>query len=203
MYIPAHNRETDRAKIIAFMRAYPFVTLITARDGHIQATHLPTLIEECGTDLVLVAHVAKGNSQWHDLPGQAALVIFQEPHAFISTQHYERPLSVPTWNYVAVHAYGEPRLLESVGERLNVVERMVAQFEGTLERWINLPDDFKQAKANGIVAFEIPVARLEARFKLSQDRTRTEQENIIAALGASPNDLESTIGAIMQERLEE
>lgn len=210
MYTPFHNRETDRAKITAFMREYPFATLVTTRDGKITATHLPILIEERdpeqssgGTgNLYLVAHLALANTQWTDFSDSDALVIFQEPHAFISTRHYERPLSVPTWNYVAVHAYGVPVILPSMAERLQVVKKTVMQFEGDLSQWDSLPQDFKNTKAGGIVAFEMHVTRLDARFKLSQDRSPVEQANIIRALTARRENVEFEIGVRMQEKLE-
>jgi transcriptional regulator len=207
MYTPIHNRESDRSKIITFLRAYPFATLATTRDEKITATHLPVLIDERDENLFITAHLAKANTQWLDFANDAqtapdALVIFQEPHAFISTRHYERALSVPTWNYVAVHAYGMPRILASLEERLALVERMVAQFEGTLEQWNSLPHDFRVTKANGIVAFEIQVTRLDARFKLSQDRTTLEQTRIVETLTHSPLDVERTIGEMMRAKLE-
>lgn len=228
MYTPIHNRESDRAKIVEFMREYPFATLVTARGGKITATHLPVLIDEQDSqqtlpvppvgesdigatvspppDLVITAHLARGNTQWMDFAsgdaaGADALVIFQEPHAFISTRHYEKPLSVPTWNYIAVHAYGIPKILDSISERHRVVERMVMQFEASMEQFDSLPDDFKHTKLNGIAAFELRVTRLEARFKLSQDRTRVEQENIIEALSARPENIEFEIAARMRETL--
>lgn len=217
MYTPIHNRETDRVKIIEFMRKYPFATFITTRNGKITATHIPILIEErdaeltldsaSAPELYLVAHVARANTQWMDFsePADApsdALVIFQEPHAFISTRHYERPLSVPTWNYVAVHAYGVPHILQSVTERMHVVEQTVLQFEGSLEHWDSLPDDFKRTKAGGIVAFEMHITRLDARFKLSQDRTPVEQANIIRSLAAREENVEFEIGEMMRAKLE-
>jgi transcriptional regulator len=205
MYTPIHNRESDRRKIVAFMREYPFATLITTRAEKISATHLPVLIDECDATLVLTAHLAKANTQWLDFANDAqsvpdALVIFQEPHAFISTRHYERPLSVPTWNYVAVHAYGMPRILPSLEQALAVVERTVAQFENTLDQWNTLPHEFRVTKANGIVAFEMQVTRLDARFKLSQDRTALEQTRIIETLTQSPVGVENAIGEMMRER---
>jgi transcriptional regulator len=206
MYTPPHNREPDRAKIIAFMQAYPFATLVTTRADKISATHLPVLIDERGDEVFICAHLARANAQWHDFENDAptrsdALVIFQEPHAFISTRHYERAFSVPTWNYVAVHAYGTPRMLESLGDRLAIVERTVARFEGNLEQWNALPHDFRVAKANGIVAFELCVTRLDARFKLSQDRSTIEQARIVESLTHSAASVETTIGEMMQARL--
>lgn len=203
MYTPPHNRETDRAKIVAFMQAYPFATLVTTRADKMSATHLPVLIAERGDDLFITAHLARANSQWHDFKNAAhdALVIFREPHAFISTRHYERALSVPTWNYVAVHAYGVPQLLENLDERLALVEQMVAHFEGNLEQWNSLPHDFRVAKANGIVAFEIQVTRLDARFKLSQDRSATEQTRITGLLSRGTG-VEKAVGEMMQARVE-
>lgn len=206
MYTPAHNREPDRAKIIAFMRQYSFATVITTYDGKLNATHLPALIRDEGDDLKILAHVSKANQQWHDFDASVqqpneALMIFQEPHAFISTRHYERPLSVPTWNYVAVHAYGRIQILPSLEQRLSLVREMVQEFEGNLDQWNALPLEFKESKANGIVAFELDVTRLDARFKLSQDRTRVEQENIVTTLRESPNTLSATIGEMMSEQL--
>lgn len=200
MYTPFHNRENDRAKIIAFMQEYPFATLVTTREGKITATHLPVLTDQRDGELCVRAHLARANTQWKDFGETEALVIFQEPHAFISTRHYERSLSVPTWNYVAVHAYGVPRILESLADRLNMVERTVLQFEGNLDQWNALPADFKHVKAAGIVAFELPVTRLEARFKLSQDRSQLEKENIIQTLSARP-ETERAIANMMAERL--
>jgi transcriptional regulator len=212
MYVPFHNREPDREKIIAFMSEYPFATLITTRENKLTATHLPVLIEERGEELFLVAHLARANTQWTDFAGSAslngdketpdALMIFQEPHAFISTRHYERPLSVPTWNYVAVHAYGVPHILESIEDRLRVVQRTVMQFEGSLEQWDSLPDEFRRTKANGIVAFEMYITRVDARFKLSQDRTPTERENIVESLSARAENVEFEIAAMMREKME-
>lgn len=191
---------------MTFMREYPFATLITARNEKITATHLPVLIDLREGEIFLVAHLARANTQWTDFSSTGtavpdALVIFQEPHAFISTRHYERALSVPTWNYVAVHAYGAPRILESIQERLQLVERLTLHFEGNLDQWNALPEDFKRAKANGIVAFELRVTRLEARFKLSQDRTRVEQENIIETL-TGRDAVEAAIGEMMQAKLQ-
>jgi transcriptional regulator len=202
MYTPAHNRETDQAQVVGFMQEYNFATLVTSKDDQLQATHLPFLVESEGQGVRLLAHMARANNQWHDftISGEV-MVIFQEPHAFISTRHYEKFLSVPTWNYIAVHAYGRVSVVGEYGHKLALVEKTVQQFEGNLEHWRQLPPDFVQAKLDGIVAFEIEVTRLLARFKLSQDRTPAERERIVEALTGSPDGLQSKIGELMKRTL--
>jgi transcriptional regulator len=202
MYTPAHNRDEDRAKLYAFMEEYSFATLVTSKDNEIQATHLPLLIEPDGEALKIVGHMAKANPQWRDFSDRDMLAIFQEPHAFVSTSYYDRFLSVPTWNYVAVHAYGKAQTLDTPEEKLCLLEKTVLRFEGNLDQWHALPDEFKRTKINGIVAFEIAVTRLEARFKLSQDRTDAERERIIVDFRAMDNELTARTGELMLARLE-
>jgi transcriptional regulator len=203
MYTPAHNRETDHAKILAFMREYSFATLVTARNDDLRATHLPFMLEERGEALVLSAHLARANEQWRDFGDKPVLVIFQEPHAYISPRHYERELSVPTWNYVAVHAYGRVNVLESPEEKYAMVERLIKNTDpGYLDRFKGLPADYISRQLDGFAAFEIEVTHLEARYKLSQDRTQKEKENIIQSLTGSKDSLRKRIGEMMQARAE-
>ena len=197
MYTPPHNREDDRESIVAFMRAHSFATLVTARDG-ITATHLPFLVRDGGR--VLAAHMARANPQWRDLGAGEALVIFQGPHAFVSPGHYERELSVPTWNYVAVHAYGAARILDGEGSLALLAELNAAHDPEYAGRFASLPAEFVAAKLKGIVAFELEVARLEARFKLSQDRTPAERDRIVEALSNSADSSERELARLMAER---
>ena len=202
MYTPRHNRVDDRERLSAFMKEYSFATLVTtARDGVPQATHLPFLVEADGAMMTLTAHMAKANHQWRDLAGTLpALVIFQEPHAYISPRHYENPLSVPTWNYAAVHAYGRARLLSSVEEKIQLLERMMLSLDaGYLKQWGELPEGYRREKLGGIVAFAIEVTRIEGRFKLSQDRSETERDHIIEELAVSPDATKSRIAGLMRE----
>jgi transcriptional regulator len=203
LYTPPHNRERDRAKILAFMRAYRFATLVTACDDAPKATHLPFVIEECDDAIQLIAHLAKANEQWRDLAEEReALVIFQEPHAYISPKHYEKHLSVPTWNYVAVHAYGRAKILDMPDEQVRALKQLIhANDSDYMRQFDSLPADFVAAKLKGIVAFEITVTQLQARFKLSQDRTPTEREHIIAALSHDDDTVKATIGALMANGL--
>lgn len=201
MYTPAHNRNEDRDELLAFMRAHSFATLVTAGPGGLMATHLPFLIEAEGGQVTLVAHLARANPQARELPGAEALVIFQGPHAYISPFHYEREEAVPTWNYIAVHATGPVHVLASLDERAAAVRRLIAVHDPAfLARYDGMRPAYREGMLGGIVAFAIPVARLDARWKLSQDKSETERARIATSLGNGEGPA-AAIGRAMRERL--
>lgn len=204
MYTPQHNLEENAAKLFRFIREHGFATLVTSVNDSLRATHLPFMAEKKDGDLRLFAHMARANPQWRDFsPEREALVIFQEPHAYVSPRHYDSAQSVPTWNYVAVHAYGHAKVLEESAEKLSLLEKLIgAHDEGYFERWRELPESYINTKLQGIVAFRVDVARLEARFKLSQDRTETERERIIAEFEGSGDTLLCELGGLMRESMD-
>ncbi len=189
MYIPKAFREDDISTIHALMREYSFATLITQHEGAPFATHLPFILDaQRGSNGTLMAHMARANTQWHDFDSaQEALIIFQGPHAYVSPSWYEVELSVPTWNYAAVHAYGIPRVIEDGEELYKLLKTLIETHEAQFEKpWpFQLPDDHLQKMIRGIVGFEIEITRLEGKFKMSQNRTESERENVIAALQES------------------
>ncbi len=191
MYIPKAFREDDISRLHTFMEAYSFATLVTQHESIPFATHLPFLLDaERGPNGILLAHMARANPQWHDFASaQEVLVIFQGPHTYISPSWYEVELSVPTWNYAVVHAYGLPHLIEDGEELYKLLKTLIQTHEANFEKqWpFQLPDDYLQKMMRGIVGFEIEITRLEGKFKLSQNRTETERENVIAALQESTN----------------
>ncbi len=191
MYIPKAFREDDISRLHTFMEAYSFATLVTQHESIPFATHLPFLLDpERGPNGILLAHMARANPQWHDFASaQEVLVIFQGPHTYISPSWYEVELSVPTWNYAVVHAYGLPHLIEDGEELYKLLKTLIQTHEANFEMpWpFQLPDDYLQKMMRGIVGFEIEITRLEGKFKLSQNRTETERENVIAALQESTN----------------
>src|SRR5215467_5979107 len=128
MYIPKHFREDDLNTLHSLMRTYSFATLITQHEGIPFASHLPFILDtERGPYGTLLAHMARPNPQWHDLTGeQEVLVIFQGPHAYISPSWYDVELSVPTWNYATVHAYGHPRIIDDQTELLAHLRILIA-----------------------------------------------------------------------------
>ena len=193
MYIPKAFREDDIPTLHTFMQAYSFATLVTQQNGVPFATHLPFILDTVrGPHGTLLAHMARANPQWQDFKSaQEVLVIFQGPHAYISPSWYEVELSVPTWNYAAVHAYGLPRLIEDREELYTLLKTLIQTHEAHFEKpWpFQLSDDYLQKMMRGIAGFEIEITRLEGKFKLSQNRTAAERANVISALQESTDTL--------------
>jgi transcriptional regulator len=200
MYTPSFNSFTYKQEIIAFMQRYSFATIVTQIDGMPVATHLPFLVKEENDKIILQAHFAKANPQWKEIEAHTSLVIFTEPHAYISPSNYEKVENVPTWNYIAVHAYGKARMLDSVEQKTELLKHTINTFESAyLQQWDRLPDQYRLKMMNGIVAFEIEVTDLQAKKKLSQNRSELERENIINSLGRSADTNEREIAAYMSD----
>ena len=200
MYTPSFNSFTDRQEIVTFMKRYSFATIVTQIDGLPVATHLPFLVKEEDDKIILQSHFAKANPQWSEIEGNTSLIIFTEPHAYISPNNYEKVENVPTWNYIAVHAYGKAHILDSVEQKTELLKHTINSFESAyLQQWEGLPEQYRVKMMNGIVAFEIEVADLQAKKKLSQNRSELERENIINSLGKSPDTNEREIAAYMNK----
>lgn len=190
MYIPEAFLLEDRETILELMHQYDFALLVTARGGAVQASHLPVLLDaEHGPQGTLFAHMARANPQWRDFAEleSDAMVVFQGPHAYISPSWYGPGRHVPTWNYMAVHAYGRPQVIEDDAAVHDLLERMVARHEtGRSPSWSmdSQDESYLSAMRRGIVAFELPIARLEAKAKLSQNKRESVQADVVAALDA-------------------
>jgi transcriptional regulator len=200
MYIPKHFSNTDRDSILEFIRKYSFGLLVTAQDNIPEATHLPFLIEERDGEVVITSHLARANQQGKQLTQNEVMVVFSEPHAYISPKHYEKEQNVPTWNYVAVHAYGKATIIDSEEQLLAMMAKMITQYDTAyLNQWNNMPAEFKSRMFNGIVAFEIRVTSLQAKNKLSQNRSENERKNIIEAFEKSGDSNEVEIAEYMKK----
>lgn len=199
MYIPNLNLLTDKAEAVTFMKRFSFATIITAKDGLPTATHLPFLITLKDETIVLTSHFAKANEQWKDIESNKVLIIFSEPHAYISPKHYDKELNVPTWNYISVHAYGEGKLVTEAKRTTEILERTIDNYEiAYRQQWSKLPEDYKSRLSNGIVAFEIRVTDLQGKKKLSQNRSENEKARIITALSKSEDTNEKLIADYMK-----
>ena len=200
MYTPKHFQLTDHQEAINFMQKYSFAKIVTNIDGVPEATHLPFIVEQRDDKLVLVSHFAKANPQSVAVFNETSLVIFTEPHAYISPSNYEKETNVPTWNYLAVHAYGKATLIDDKAEVAKLLEKMIGFYEADyLRQWALLPDDYKFKMMNGITAFEIVVDDLQGKKKLSQNRSEVERENIIKSLTGSADKNEVEIAGYMTQ----
>lgn len=200
MYIPKTNLTTDKIEIVAFMKQFSFATIITSKDNFPIATHLPFVVTTKGDNIILTSHFAKLNEQWRDIENNKVLVVFSEPHAYISTKNYDKKLNVPTWNYISVHAYGQGNLITEIEKTFEILEKTIDYYETSYKReWDNFPEDYKLRMSKGIVAFEILITDLQAKKKLSQNRTEIEKKKIIDTLSNSKDTNEQLIAGYMRE----
>lgn len=200
MYIPDHFAHTGTDESLAFMQKFNFATIVTWVEGTPFATHLPFVVEQ-KTDnaLSIYGHFARKNPQWETLEAQTALVIFSEPHAYISPSLYEKNLNVPTWNYIAVHAYGSSRLIQEDKEAFQILEKQMQVYENQyFTQWEMLPQEYKNGMIKGIVAFEITVTKLEAKYKLSQNKSERDRQNVMEHLLKSEDSSAREIGEMMK-----
>lgn len=186
MYAPRNNQIEDRAALLAYMRAYSFAALASSGPAGLMATHLPFVIEEQEGQISLSAHMARANPQWRDfVAGAEAMVIFMQPHAYVSPRLYDSRQNVPTWNYVAVHAYGRPVLIEERAAKIELQKKLIRAHDAAyLDQMAELSESYMDAKLAAIVSFSLAVTRLDARYKLSQDKNPAERERIACALEA-------------------
>jgi len=202
VYIPEHFRVRDYADAIAFMRANPFVILVSDGDASLFASHVPVVIREAEEQLVIRGHFAKANPHWRYLEEQPqCLTIFHGPHSYVSAGNYTTRENVPTWNYGAVHIYGNARVYSSPEALQGVLHELIATFEAAYaQQWDSLDQAYRDRMLNHIVGFEITATRIEAKFKLSQNRTKEEQTNVIAALDKSDDTAVSGVAKMMLEQ---
>ena len=200
MYSPAYNRVDDRAELLAFMRANSFPILVTGTGGVLHASHLPVTVHEEGPQIVIDMHMAKNNPQWQEFLDDEAMVVFAGPHAYISPRWYEEQERVPTWNYTAVHAYGVPKIISEKKAKFESQRRLIESLDPQwLPKFDALRQEYVGMMLDGIVNFSIPAARIETRWKLSQNRGRREMELIAAALEKSGDSNERALSALTRK----
>ena len=205
MYIPTAFRKDDIKALHTFMQENSFATLVTCQDGIPFATHLPLLLDtERGPYGTLRGHVARGNSQWRFFDDEReVLVMFQGPHTYITPSWYEVELSVPTWNYAVVHAYGIPGVIEDKTVLYTLLQELVRKHEALFEKPLQfqLPGDYMQKMMQGIFGFEIEITRLEGKYKLSQNRSTNDQQRVASALEAQADEASVGVAKLMRENI--
>jgi transcriptional regulator len=202
LYIPKYHRVEDRTVTLAFMQANPFAILISATDSVPFATHLPILVREVDGRVQMRGHMAKANPHWKSIgQDQESLAIFHGPHAYISPSLYETRESVPTWNYAAVHVYGRGTFFTDEAQLRQLLQEVIGHFDSSYAaQWPSLSEQYQSRMLQHIVGFEINATRVEAKFKLSQNRTRAERENVIKSLSRSADSAVAAVAALMKEQ---
>ena len=212
MYLPSEFKE-DRVPVLhEAMRAIAFGTLVTLGQNGMVASHIPLLLDEAPAPFgTLTGHLARANPQGHAAaPETEALAIFLGPQAYVTPSWYpskaETGRVVPTWNYVAIHAYGRLRFIDDAAWKRAHVTRLTASQEGKRATpWAvsDAPADYLAGMLKGIIGFELPIARLQGKWKMSQNRKAEDRRGVIAGLGAEDGAGAAEVAAIMAARAAE
>ncbi len=205
MYIPKHFAGDDAAMAQRIVAENAFGLLMTmpGNGGDADISHLPMLwLDGGGPSGRLIGHVARANPHGARFDGKAASVaVFSGPHAYISPNWYANENLVPTWNYAAVHLHGTVRAIEDDAATIGILDMLVSAFENDATgNWSTgrLAGGMLSRQIKGIIAFEMPVARIETKFKMSQNRTPADVAGVIEALTASPHQDDRATAAMMR-----
>ncbi|HEX5102715.1 MAG TPA: FMN-binding negative transcriptional regulator [Pirellulaceae bacterium] len=201
MYVPAHFAENDPAALHDAMERYSFATLISRAGGEPFASHLPLLLErDSGPQGTLIGHMARANPQWREAAGQVVLAVFSGPHAYISPTWYAAEQVVPTWNYVAVHAYGRLELIDDPAAAEAVLRRTIDVYEASQPQPWQLDESpqFALRLVRQIVAFRIPIERTQGKWKLNQNHPEERRERVVAALESQADENSREIARLMR-----
>jgi transcriptional regulator len=193
MYVPPAFREEDLTALHGTMRGARLANLVTATAKGLIATPLPLfLAPDEGPFGTLYGHLARANSQWKLPPVGDAMALFMGPGAYVSPSWYpskqEHQKVVPTWNYIAVHAYGPAEFFDDTDRLLDAVTRLTNLYEGSRAKpWAvtDAPESFIRSQLKGIVGLRLPIVRLEGKRKMSQNRSAEDRVGVAAGLAAS------------------
>jgi transcriptional regulator len=202
MYIPSAFAETDRATLHEFIEAHSFGLLVSTHRGEPLVSHLPFFLErDAGPHGTLVGHLARANPHWQGLDGQGVLAVFSGPHAYVSPTWYAAENVVPTWNYVAVHAYGSFRLVDDPDALARILADMVGTYERALPKpWSFDPgSEFFRKHVRAVVGFRIEISRLEGKWKLNQNHPVERRERVIRVLEGSQDQDAQEVARLMGE----
>ena len=200
MHIVKYFREENRERVLEFLHQNNFAALVAYDGEKPVASHLLVEIVEEDESLFIIGHMSRANPLWKMFEhNPEVLVIFQGPHTYISPRWYNH-INVPTWNYQSVHVYGKPSVITDKKETYEILKRLIDRHEAgssyTLE---TLPQDFVEKEIRGIVAFQIDVTKIEASFKLSQNRDDESYQSIVDHLDQRTDDLSLAVAEAMRQ----
>ncbi|MCY9197506.1 FMN-binding negative transcriptional regulator [Bacillus atrophaeus] len=205
MYIPKYYKVTNVDDIWDFVQNNSFGTIVTTAQGKPIATHLPLQLMKEGDTYYITGHIAYGNPQWRTFETcEDVLVMFQGPHAYISSYWYEKE-NVPTWNYQAVHLYGTASILneEELKHDLTMLLQKYEKHRKNPILWDKLSPQLLESQLKGIVGFKIKVGEIQASYKLSQNRNETDYMNIIDQLRKKGDPNSKQMAELMEKRLKD
>ncbi|PRP54240.1 protease [Bacillus halotolerans] len=205
MYIPKYYKVTNIDDIWDFVQNNSFGTIVTTAQGKPIATHLPLQLMKEGDTYYITGHIAYGNPQWRTFETcEDVLVMFQGPHAYISSSWYEKE-NVPTWNYQAVHVYGTASILneEELKHDLTMLLQKYEKHRKNPVLWDKLSPQLLESQLKGIVGFKIKVGEIQASYKLSQNRNEKDYMNIIDQLRHEGNPNSKQMAELMEKRLKD
>lgn len=200
MYLPKHFASSDLDHARRLVAEHPLALLLGPdAGGDSFGSHLPLVAEPGGDGLVLEGHMARANPHWGWLSQQQRLLaVFSGPSAYISPSHYDSLQNVPTWNYAALHAYGDIELIDGAADKDALLKRLIGRFEPDYaEQWRGLPEAYQHKLLGAIVGFRIRVTRWELKLKMSQNRAAVERQRIRESLGASERAEDRDVAAWM------
>ena len=205
MYIPPAFRDDDTASLHAVIKASRLANLITATDEGLVGTPLPLFLDDSEGEFgTLYGHVARANPQWSLQPTSDALAIFMGPDAYITPSWYQTKQEtgkvVPTWNYVAVHAYGEIEFFDDADRLREVVTRLTDLHEtGRADPWAvsDAPAEYLRSQLKGIVGLRLPITRLDGKKKMSQNRNAADRQGVAQGLAQSANPVDQHVAKLI------
>ncbi len=201
MFVTPYFKPQSVEQVEDFLKKNTFAALVSMVEGKLWATHIPMLLgKNQAGEQVLWAHVSKGNPQWKEIADQdEVMAIFQGPHTFVTSDWYDHQ-NVSTWNYVAVHVYGKARLLDGDDLR-STVRHLVEHYESPHSKGHidNLDEKYLNQQFRGIMGIELKVERIEAAFKMSQNRDASNYENIIEKLEERNENDDKKVAEIMRD----
>lgn len=199
MYIPNYFKIQDESVVFDIMERFSFATVVSQHNSEPFATHLPLLLNR--EEKVLYGHFALANGQWKDAEGQQVLVMFQGPHSYISPSWYETTKAVPTWNYVAIHVYGELKIMTEKSEVFSTLNALVEKYEkpGSPYHLDVVDSDYIEGLNKGIVPFRIKIAKIEAKAKLSQNHPLERQQLVADQLAKSTSENDRELAQLMKK----
>ncbi|WP_439873720.1 FMN-binding negative transcriptional regulator [Bacillus mycoides] len=199
MYIPKHFTIQDEETKYEMIEQNSFATLFSQHNGAPYATHLPLLLNR--ETLTLSGHFARPNEQWKDSENQQVLAIFQGPHSYISPSWYETNKAVPTWNYVAVHVYGELEIVKDEQELIDSLQDLVHKYENPKSTYSlnDVDPNYMEGLSRGIIGFKIKINKIEGKAKLSQNHSVERRELVVEELEKVGSEGNRGIAGLMRE----